>query len=172
MNAFGINTEFPRFASGAGSFVFVEIPQIFSDCVALCLFMAFHLLLLLFFSENVTGGDKFCFLGSPTPKFHIFILLQGVKFQECPSCWEPQGRASSAESRCPSLTLRHWISTSFGCLNQVLFQYWSLWVQQEIAEDPRAQPRPPHKATGLTLCQGLCHLSLGQTMGFIWFLAT
>lgn len=86
MNAFGINTEFPRFASGAGSFVFVEIPQIFSDCVALCLFMAFHLLLLLFFSENVTGGDKFCFLGSPTPKFHIFILLQGVKFQECPSC--------------------------------------------------------------------------------------
>lgn len=62
---FRINTEFLRLASGPGSSMVVEIPQIFSNWVALCLFMAFNPLLLLILSENVDDGDKFCLLGSP-----------------------------------------------------------------------------------------------------------
>lgn len=165
MDAFKTNTEFPRLASGPGSSIFVEIPQIFSNCVVLYLFMAFHLLLLLFLPENVADRDKSCFFHSPTPDFHICILLWGQKFQQCFYWREPQGRASSAECRCSSLTLRHRISASSGCLSQVLFQRWSLWVQQEVAESPRVQPRPLYQGRtdfGMNLVSGHLEKSLAQ----------
>jgi len=75
IDASRINTEFPGLESWPGSSLLVEIPQIFNNCMALCLLMAFHPLPLLFLSENVADRDKFCFFRSPAPNLHIFILL-------------------------------------------------------------------------------------------------
>lgn len=145
MRVFKTNTEFHRLVSGPSNSEFVKIPWIVK---VLWLHACLWHFVLLFLSANIANKDKFYFLGVPTPISHIFILLWGEKLQQCLPCWEPQGRASSAESRC-SLMLRPWIVSTH---EPSAFPGGRMICHCECIrnnEGQRGQPKPPHQGRAL-----------------------